>query len=197
MRRVAPTISSNDSSFCARFAEPEALSAVLHILLRVIEACLRQRSRCASGRLGAVSFVQRFGAALNAHVHFHCCVVDGVFAVGHPPSPSSPSPLPADAAQRPQRSSARIVWALLLARLYEILPLQCAQCGGPVRIIAFITDGPSIHAILNHLGESTAPPEVAPARGPPLWDQAPEPVPDWADRPAPAPEFVFGQRLGW
>jgi hypothetical protein len=59
---------------------PEALSAVLHILLRVIEARLRKRSGCPGGRLGAVSFVQRFGAALNAHVHFHCCVIDGVCA---------------------------------------------------------------------------------------------------------------------
>ena len=24
--------------------------------------------------------MQRFGSALNAHVHFHCCVIDGVFA---------------------------------------------------------------------------------------------------------------------
>ena len=55
---------------------------MLHILLRVIEAALRERSRCASGRLGAVSFVQCFGSALNAHVHFHCCVIDGVFAAG-------------------------------------------------------------------------------------------------------------------
>ena len=62
--------------------DAEALGAVLHILLRVIEARLRERSRCPGGRLGAVSFVQRFGSALNAHVHFHCCVIDGVFAVG-------------------------------------------------------------------------------------------------------------------
>jgi hypothetical protein len=62
--------------------DPEALGAVLHIVLRVIEARLRQRSGCPGGRLGAVSFVQRFGSALNAHVHFHCCVIDGVFAVG-------------------------------------------------------------------------------------------------------------------
>ena len=55
---------------------------MLHILLRVIEARLRQHSGCTRGRLGAVSFVQRFGSALNAHVHFHCCVIDGVFAVG-------------------------------------------------------------------------------------------------------------------
>ncbi|MCP5004317.1 MAG: IS91 family transposase, partial [Planctomycetes bacterium] len=26
-----------------------------------------------------VSFVHRFGSALNEHLHFHCCVIDGVF----------------------------------------------------------------------------------------------------------------------
>ena len=62
--------------------DSEALGAVLHILLHVIEARLRQRSGFPAGRLGAVSFVQRFGSTLNAHVHFHCCVIDGVFAVG-------------------------------------------------------------------------------------------------------------------
>jgi hypothetical protein len=45
-----------------------------------------------------------------------------------------------------------------MARIYDFFPLQCPQCGGPVRIIAFITDAPSIRAILNHLGEPTAPP---------------------------------------
>jgi hypothetical protein len=29
-----------------------------------------------------VSFAQRFGSALNADVHFHCCVIDGVFVAG-------------------------------------------------------------------------------------------------------------------
>jgi hypothetical protein len=38
--------------------EPEAISAVLHMFVRVIEARLRQCSSCARGRLGAVSFVQ-------------------------------------------------------------------------------------------------------------------------------------------
>ena len=32
--------------------------------------------------MGAVSFVQRFGSTLNAHVHFHCWVIDGVFVAG-------------------------------------------------------------------------------------------------------------------
>jgi len=54
---------------------------VLLILLRVVEAHLRKRSPGASprARLGAVSFVHRFGAALNRHLHYHCGILDGVF----------------------------------------------------------------------------------------------------------------------
>ena len=60
--------------------EPRAISAVLHILLRVIEAHLRRSSAASShARLKAVSFIHRFGASLNRHVHYHCCVIDGVF----------------------------------------------------------------------------------------------------------------------
>jgi hypothetical protein len=60
--------------------EPRATSAVLHILLRVIEANLRQGSGAGpDARFGAVSFIHRFGASLNRHVHYPCCVIDGVF----------------------------------------------------------------------------------------------------------------------
>lgn len=27
----------------------------------------------------AVAFIRRFGSSLNGHVHFHVCVVDGLF----------------------------------------------------------------------------------------------------------------------
>ena len=30
-------------------------------------------------RLGGISFLHRFGSALNHHVHLHACVTDGVF----------------------------------------------------------------------------------------------------------------------
>ena len=61
--------------------KPWAISAVLHILLRVIEAHLRRGSDAgAHARLGAVSFIHRFGASLNGHIHYHCFVIDGVFA---------------------------------------------------------------------------------------------------------------------
>ena len=33
----------------------------------------------ASVHIGAVAFIHRFGSSLNTHVHFHVCVVDGVF----------------------------------------------------------------------------------------------------------------------
>ena len=54
---------------------------VLQILLRAVEHCLRAHSpgRSAAARLGAVAFIHRFGSALNAHLHFHCCILDGVF----------------------------------------------------------------------------------------------------------------------
>ena len=61
--------------------EPEAVSAVLRILLRAIEAHLRASSDGATShaRLGAVSFIHRFGSSLNRHGHYHCCIIDGGF----------------------------------------------------------------------------------------------------------------------
>jgi hypothetical protein len=61
--------------------EPKAITAVLHIFLRVVEAHLRRSCPGASAqaRFGALSFVHRFGASLNRHLHYHCCILDGVF----------------------------------------------------------------------------------------------------------------------
>jgi len=46
-----------------------------------IEQALHAASRlpAANARLGAISFVERFGAAFNEHRHFHACVSDGLF----------------------------------------------------------------------------------------------------------------------
>ena len=64
-------------------------------------------------------------------------------------------PIPPDAVQAApaHRQAGRYVWALLLARLYEVLPLLRPKCGGEMRIIAFITEGAVIREILGHLGE--------------------------------------------
>ena len=107
---------------------------------------------------------------------------------------------PDEVAEAPaHRKAARYVWALLLARIYEVLPLVCPKCGGEMRIIAFINDGPVIREILSHLGEPTSAPRIAPARGPPLWEL---PVAGQAERESdpqaqPAPDYEFDQRVAW
>jgi len=65
------------------------------------------------------------------------------------------------------RLAAARCWALLLARIYECLPLRCPKCGAPMRIITFVLDPPVIESILTHLGEPTTAPVVMPARAPP------------------------------
>lgn len=342
--------------------------AVLRILLRGVESCLREHSPgCDSdstARIGAVAFIHRFGSSLNEHVHFHCCIVDGVFEptgiggtadgkvsvdfhaatgldaaaiaqvqtqvrqrilrafvrrgligkgdrdemmgwehgggfsldasvciggtdraglerllrycarppfalehlhpldAGHlvyhnpkprsdsprdlvltplelidkiaalvPPSrahrhryygvlaPNSPMraavtamaampvivPLPVEATTADashHRAASHYLWAMLLARIYETLPLVCPICGAQMRIIAFITDADTVRKILDHIGESTQPPRIAPARGPPLWEAAMALEqagndPEWDMSAQLVPEFEFDQRIAW
>ena len=67
----------------------EIVSTVLNILITAIESLLIQSSSKNSSlpkgyRLGAVTFIQRFGKALNPHFHFHSCVIDGLPCGVHP-----------------------------------------------------------------------------------------------------------------
>lgn len=102
------------------------------------------------------------------------------------------------------RYRARYLWALLLARIYKAFPLSCPCCSGEMRIIAFVTGPAVIRAILAHIGEPIAPPRVAPARDPPVWDvDAGEPIARQGDcaeidpLAQPAPEYIFDQRITW
>ena len=88
------------------------------------------------------------------------------------------------------------LWAALLARIYEVLPLVCPHCGAEMRLIAAITDKPSIERILIHMGESGRPPPITPARGPPGWEW------DFGQRPVEEvietiPAYQFDQRISW
>ena len=79
----------------------------------------------------------------------------------------SPADPPEDNPQGRARQLAARCWAMLLARIYECLPLACPQCGKPMRLIAFIMEPPVVEKILTHIGEPTEPPVVLPARAPP------------------------------
>jgi hypothetical protein len=62
--------------------DPQLITRTLDVTLRAIFAQQRLRARRAgalASRVGAVTFVQRFGGALNLNVHFHCAIPDGVF----------------------------------------------------------------------------------------------------------------------
>ena len=68
--------------------------------------------------------------------------------------------------------TSRIAWARLMARMGEEFPLECPNCGGDIRLIAFIAEPGPIRKILTHLGELLEPPSLAPARGPPVdWGE--------------------------
>ena len=97
------------------------------------------------------------------------------------------------------RRAARYAWALLLARIDEVLPLVCPRCGGEMRIIAFISDACVVGEILSLLGEPTSPPPIAPARGPPPWEVADADAEqgEFDPQAQPAPDYQFDQRIAW
>ncbi len=109
-----------------------------------------------------------------------------------------------DPSEMIRRSPARYLWAMLLARIYEAFPLTCSKCGAKMRIIAFITEGVDMRAILEHLGEPATPPRIASARGPPEWyKDSVEDAIDAEERLSgdplaqPEPAYAYAQRVSW
>ncbi len=112
--------------------------------------------------------------------------------------PTQPEPAP------PKRSQAHYLWAVLIARIYEVFPLLCPICGGQMRIIAFITHSTDIRHMLDHIGVQSEPPNIAPVRGPPLWDdcdaqmaEAAQIEPSWDLASEPASHYEMDQRINW
>jgi hypothetical protein len=117
----------------------------------------------------------------------------------------NPLPTQAEPAQPvPPKRPAHYLWAVLMARIYEVFPLVCPICGGQMRIIAFITYSADIRHILEHIGVDAEPPRITPARGPPLWDgceaqigEGVDVASDWDDVAQVAPDFEADQRVSW
>ena len=106
--------------------------------------------RAARPRLGGISFLHRFGSALNHHVHLHACVTDGVFlttaaeaARDTPPAFLPARPITqADLAALTERAPRRVIrWFrhadLVPARVHplpKILFTACFVHGLPLRV---------------------------------------------------------------
>jgi hypothetical protein len=56
---------------------------------------------------------------------------------------------------------------MLLARIYNVLPLVCLRCGQALKILAFVTEASQLRRILEHVGEPAMPPALMPSRAPP------------------------------
>ena len=65
-------------------------------------------------------------------------------------------------------SAAKRAWARLIKQVYEVDPLVCPRCSGPMRIIAFIEQRAVIEKILTHLGLWPASAHSPPVAGCPL-----------------------------
>ena len=61
-----------------------------------------------------------------------------------------------------QAARVRSTWARLIHKVYEVDPLECPRCKGPMRAIALIDDAAVIRKILSHLGLWA--PQCAPKR---------------------------------
>jgi hypothetical protein len=57
-------------------------------------------------------------------------------------------------------------WAEMIRKVYEVDPMVCPQCGGQMRIIAFLTDSAVVDRIIDHLkltfvADRPPPPQIA------------------------------------
>ena len=87
---------------------------------------------------------------------------------------------------------------MLLARIYEVLPLLCSQCGSERRIIAFVSEPEPNTRLLAHIGEPTTPPPIRQARAPPIAEaELDQSIPDAWQLPEQASEFEYDQTVSW
>ena len=165
---------------------PTAVSALTKIFIAEIERLLcaaavvtidADAPASARPRLGGISFLHRFGSALNHHVHLHACVTDGVFV---PPADGAPRDAPpafvparpitqADLAALTERVRRRVVrWfrragLLDAAAAAEMLAWENSgfSVDASVRITLVDRDVPSYFRSLEHLLRYCARPPFA------------------------------------
>jgi len=165
---------------------PRAVNALTKIFLDEIERLLLAASgfnppaatpASACPRLGGISFLHRFGSALNHHVHLHACVTDGVFlpaaadAACDTPPPFLPArPISqADLAALAERVRRRVIRWFRLAHLLDgsaaAAMLAWENSGfsvdASVRITLTDRDVPSYFQSLEHLLRYCARPPFA------------------------------------
>ena len=97
-------------------------------------------------------------AGLHRHLLSRCSctqLICGVTTYGRDTPEQNP---PAEAVSAPAATTQRLqpsahyLWAMLLARLFESLPLVCPNCGADIPIIVFVPDVAPVAQFLNNIG---------------------------------------------
>ena len=83
-----------------------------------------------------------------------------------------PAHKPSEHTEEHAHPSARMGWARLLKRVFDIDLEHCPQCGGEFKIIAAIEEPAVIVRILTHLSLPARAPPRSPARPPALFQAA-------------------------
>ncbi len=125
--------------------------------------------------LSPLEFMQRL-AALVPRPRLHLIRLHGVLAPNAKlRSEIIPGPLEntsEHAANHAHGATARMSWARLLKRVFDIDIEHCPRCGGRLKIIAAIEEPPVIARILTHLGLPARAPPRTPARRTDLFQAA-------------------------
>jgi len=169
----------------------EPLELLDRLALLVVPPRIHRHRYC-----GVLAPNARLRAALTARAGLPLDADDNQTAPA-PPEPTHP-PEPQSRPSKRKASTAASLWAMLLARIYELHPLLCPNCGNDLRIIAFITTTDTIERILEHIGEPTTPPPIAPARAPPGQQLEIDQTPSYAlDAVDPIPDLDLDQSQQW
>ncbi len=124
-----------------------------HLVMSPLEFLQRLAALVPRPRLHLI----RFHGVLAPNARLRPAIIPGVPVNAHTSS--------ADHAEAPPAAAlARLSWATLLKRVFDIDIEQCPHCGGPLTIIAAIVDPTVIAKILKHLGLSARAPPRAPAQ---------------------------------
>ena len=73
-------------------------------------------------------------------------------------APESVQPCYEESVYSVSNKESRSTWAILIAQVYEVDPLECTRCHSPMKVIAVIIEPEEVRKILRPPGEDRPPP---------------------------------------
>jgi hypothetical protein len=149
----------------ARLVPPPRKNQIRFCGVLAPAARLRQKVTASAGPTAALQLqLEDASRKMGLDQEPGTCGADGETPADGDTSTAEPEP------PKPERRLSCYLWAMLIARLFDLCPLQCPRCSSPMKVRAVVTDRDEVRRLLESLGEPTEPPRIKPARGPPQGD---------------------------